>query len=170
MARETWVLNASPLIAGEARQDAVTEGNRIARETGQSEQHASMSKYRRAQVLGARGFLPVNLSERSGNRLSVAKMWQPPVLQSHDHADHLNVLWYHYPHVSPRQAASQSIHAKYAEFEASIGIDDGEILAGKLPRKQLRLVQAWIELHHDELMADRELAIGDESPYKIAPL
>jgi hypothetical protein len=32
------------------------------------------------------------------------------------------------------------IHAKYAEFEASIGIADGEILAGDLPRKQLRLV------------------------------
>lgn len=46
------------------------------------------------------------------------------------------------------------IHAKYAEFEASIGIEDGEILAGELPRKQLRLVQAWIELHRDELMAD----------------
>ncbi len=25
------------------------------------------------------------------------------------------------------------IHAKYAEFEASIGIGDGEILAGELP-------------------------------------
>jgi hypothetical protein len=34
------------------------------------------------------------------------------------------------------------IHARYAEFEASIGIDDGEVLAGELPRKQLRLVQA----------------------------
>ena len=34
------------------------------------------------------------------------------------------------------------IHAKYSEFEASIGIDDGEILSGDLPRKQLRLVQA----------------------------
>ncbi|MGH8594745.1 MAG: DUF4160 domain-containing protein [Gammaproteobacteria bacterium] len=62
------------------------------------------------------------------------------------------------------------IHAKYAEFEASIGIDDGEILAGKLPRKQLRLVQARIELHRDELMADWELAAGGESSYKIAPL
>jgi hypothetical protein len=30
------------------------------------------------------------------------------------------------------------IHAKYAEFEASISIEDGEILAGRLPRKQLR--------------------------------
>ncbi len=32
------------------------------------------------------------------------------------------------------------IHAKYAEFEASVTIADGEILAGSLPRKQLRLV------------------------------
>jgi hypothetical protein len=30
------------------------------------------------------------------------------------------------------------IHAKYAEFEASISIEDGEILAGELPKKQLR--------------------------------
>ena len=62
------------------------------------------------------------------------------------------------------------IHAKYAEFEASIAIDDGEILAGQLPRKQLRLVQAWIELHRDELMADWELAVSGENPYKINPL
>ena len=62
------------------------------------------------------------------------------------------------------------IHAKYAEFEASIGIGDGEILSGELPRKQLRLVQAWIELHRDELMADWELAVSGENPYKIAPL
>ena len=49
-------------------------------------------------------------------------------------------------------------------------IDEGEILAGQLPRKQLRLVQAWIELHRDELMADWELAISGERPYKINPL
>ena len=62
------------------------------------------------------------------------------------------------------------IHAKYGEFEASIGINDGEVLAGELPRKQLRLVQAWIELHQDELLADWELAVNGESPYKIDPL
>ena len=62
------------------------------------------------------------------------------------------------------------LHAKYSEFEASISILDGEILAGELPRKQLRLVQAWIELHRDELLADWELATAGENPYKIAPL
>lgn len=62
------------------------------------------------------------------------------------------------------------IHARYGEFEASIGIEEGEVLAGELPRKQLRLVQAWIELRRDELMADWELAASGENPYKIDPL
>ena len=62
------------------------------------------------------------------------------------------------------------IHVKYAEFEASIRIGDGEIISGELPRKQLRLVQAWIELHRDELLANWELAVNGEVPYKIDPL
>ena len=62
------------------------------------------------------------------------------------------------------------IHARYAECEASLGIAEGDVLAGELPRKQLRLVQAWIELHRDELMADWELAASGELPYKIDPL
>ena len=61
-------------------------------------------------------------------------------------------------------------HAKYAEYEVSISIEDGEVLAGELPRKQLRLVHAWIELHRDELQADWELAAAGENPYKINPL
>ena len=62
------------------------------------------------------------------------------------------------------------IHARYSGSEASIRIDDGEVLAGELPRKQLRLVQAWIELHRDELMADWDLALAGENPYRIDPL
>jgi hypothetical protein len=50
------------------------------------------------------------------------------------------------------------------------GIEEADILAGELPRKQLRLVQAWIELHRDELKADWELAASGENPYKIDPL
>lgn len=67
---------------------------------------------------------------------------------------------HHLPHV----------HAKYAEFEASVAIGDGEVLGGELPRKQLRLVQAWIELHRDELMADWALASAGQTPYRIEPL
>ncbi len=53
-----------------------------------------------------------------------------------------------------KQHSLPHIHAKYAEFEASITIKDEEIIAGELPRKQLRLVQAWVELYKDELLAN----------------
>jgi len=60
--------------------------------------------------------------------------------------------------------------AALAHQRAALGIAEGDMLAGELPRKQLRLVQAWIELHRDELMADWELAASGELPYKIDPL
>ncbi|BBD76274.1 MULTISPECIES: DUF4160 domain-containing protein [Hydrogenophilus] len=62
------------------------------------------------------------------------------------------------------------IHARYGEFEAAIDIEEGELLAGELPRKQLRLVQAWIELRRDELLANWELAQQGIPPYRIDPL
>jgi len=62
------------------------------------------------------------------------------------------------------------IHIRYAEFRASIEIPNGNVLEGTLPAKQMKLVQAWIALHSDELMADWELASAGETPYKIDPL
>lgn len=34
----------------------------------------------------------------------------------------------------------------------------------------MKLVQAWIEIHNDELMADWDLAINSETIFKIDPL
>ena len=62
------------------------------------------------------------------------------------------------------------IHAEYAEYEASIAIETGEVLSGSLPAKKLKLVQAWIEIHKDELLADWKLAVAGEPVYKIEPL
>ena len=62
------------------------------------------------------------------------------------------------------------IHVRYSGEKASIAIENGEILAGSLPSKQLKLVQAWIEIHKDELFADWELAVAGEEPFRIAPL
>ncbi len=62
------------------------------------------------------------------------------------------------------------IHVRYSGEKASIAIEDGRVLAGYIPAKQLKLVQAWIEIHKDELFADWELAVAGEQPYKIAPL
>ena len=44
------------------------------------------------------------------------------------------------------------IHVKYNEYEMSITID-GKELSGNLPTKQKKLVDAWIELHIEELRA-----------------
>lgn len=35
---------------------------------------------------------------------------------------------------------------------------------------RMKLVQAWIEIHRDELMADWELAVNGQEVFKIEPL
>lgn len=62
------------------------------------------------------------------------------------------------------------IHIRYAEFKASIDIQTAEVLGGEIPQNKLRLVQAWIEIHRDELMADWALAVEGNQPFKIEPL
>jgi hypothetical protein len=60
-------------------------------------------------------------------------------------------------------------HAYYAEHEASLDLA-GAVIAGDLPKPQLRLVQAWAELHRDELNADWELAADEKPLNPIDPL
>jgi len=62
------------------------------------------------------------------------------------------------------------IHARYQGKKASIAIDDGRLLAGDFPPRQFRMVQVWIDIHRDELMADWELAVAGDEPFRIAPL
>jgi shikimate kinase len=62
------------------------------------------------------------------------------------------------------------IHIKYQDDEVVISIPDGEALEGKMKSNKLRLVQAWIEIHQDEIMADWELASQGETVFKIDPL
>jgi hypothetical protein len=62
------------------------------------------------------------------------------------------------------------IHAQYGEHEALIAIDDGDILGGQLPKSKMKLVLAWMEIHKDELMADWQLAVNGQQPFKIDPL
>ena len=62
------------------------------------------------------------------------------------------------------------IHVKYQEDEAVIAIPEGEVLEGTLPRGKMKMVLAWVEIHSDELMADWELAVSGQQPFKIEPL
>lgn len=61
------------------------------------------------------------------------------------------------------------VHVYYGDYRASIGID-GELLAGSLPMKQMKLVQAWIILHEDELYAAWNKAVVGVPLEKIEPL
>ena len=39
-----------------------------------------------------------------------------------------------------------------------------------MPKKQIKLIAAWAVLHKDELLANWELAMGEQPLYKIDPL
>ncbi len=61
------------------------------------------------------------------------------------------------------------IHAKYNEYEISITFD-GEILNGKMPIKQRKLIEAWIEIHREELNAAWHAYNSDGEIIKIKGL
>ncbi len=60
-------------------------------------------------------------------------------------------------------------HVYYAEYEAAVSID-GELLAGSLPVKQLRMVQAWAAIHEEELYKAWNNAVRNIPFEKIEPL
>ncbi|TLU88056.1 MAG: DUF4160 domain-containing protein [Chlorobium sp.] len=45
------------------------------------------------------------------------------------------------------------MHARCQGKKVSVALDDGRLLAGDFPLRQLRMVQVWVDIHHDELMA-----------------
>ena len=61
-------------------------------------------------------------------------------------------------------------HAELGDDKAVFSIHDGKLLAGKFPNNKARLVQAWIEIHREELAANWELAVKGEEVFKIDPL
>ena len=60
-------------------------------------------------------------------------------------------------------------HAKYGEYEVTVEIESGRA-EGEFPRRALRHVLEWRELHVDELKADWALARTRRPLVKIPPL
>jgi len=61
------------------------------------------------------------------------------------------------------------IHVYCAEHEASVGID-GELLEGTLPVKKLKILNAWLILHEEELYNAWNKAVKNEPFGIIEPL
>jgi hypothetical protein len=68
----------------------------------------------------------------------------------------------------PHHAAH--FHAYYQDSVAVFGLDPVELIAGSLPIRQRRLVEAWAELHDAELRQDWSLLQAGRRPLPIEPL
>lgn len=62
------------------------------------------------------------------------------------------------------------IHAEFQSDVAVFNIADGSILEGSLPSPKRKLVEAWIEIHREELLANWQLAVNGETVFRIKGL
>ena len=61
------------------------------------------------------------------------------------------------------------IHAEYSGQEVVVALD-GTVLEGKLPKSQMKLLDAWMEIHKDDLAANWKLLSNGEQFFRIDPL
>jgi len=61
------------------------------------------------------------------------------------------------------------VHAVYSGDEVVVALD-GTVLEGKIPRNKMKLLLAWMEIHHDELEANWQLLNEGEQFFRIDPL
>ena len=71
---------------------------------------------------------------------------------------------------APSEHQPPHFHVYYTEHKATVDIRTCEMLEGDLPKKQMKLVLAWAELHQEELIANWKLVMNGEDPFKIDPL
>lgn len=62
------------------------------------------------------------------------------------------------------------VHARYSGDEALIVIETGEVFAGSLPGRALRLVRDWLDEHRGEVMANWDRASAGQSTEPVEPL
>ena len=65
----------------------------------------------------------------------------------------------------------QHLHAEYGDFDAVFDLDSN-IISGKMPNKQQKMIQAWILIHQEELKALWKIVeskMGD-GWFKVEPL
>ena len=65
--------------------------------------------------------------------------------------------------------APPHFHAKYAEYEITVNIYTG-VIEGKFPKRALRHVLEWYDLHREELIENWMLCQQDTAPKTIEPL
>lgn len=69
-----------------------------------------------------------------------------------------------------KQHHAPHIHAEYQNQQAAYLIETGERISGSMPPNKEKLIQAWMLIHREDLLADWELAVKGEEPFRIDPL
>ena len=71
---------------------------------------------------------------------------------------------------APKEHNPPHIHVEYQDKDTIIDISSGVVIEGYLSPRHLRLIQAWIEIHKEELAANWDLCQNGEEPFRIEPL
>jgi hypothetical protein len=61
------------------------------------------------------------------------------------------------------------VHAEYSGEEVVVALD-GEVLDGSIPRGKMKLLDAWMELHREDLEVNWKLLSSGEQFFRIDPL
>lgn len=76
----------------------------------------------------------------------------------------IKVSFYWRDHMPPH------FHATYAGQEVIVSIEELEVLDGKLPSKQLKMLLGWAAFHQEELRENWNLAREKHDLFPIDPL
>ena len=68
-----------------------------------------------------------------------------------------------------RDHSPPHFHAIYGEYEITVEIESG-VINGRFPKRALKLVFEWLELHKDELLENWRLAEQRQPLNKVTPL
>ena len=68
-----------------------------------------------------------------------------------------------------REHAPPHFHAVYGDFEVVVHVETG-VVEGRFPKRALRHVLEWLDLHRAELLEDWTLAAAHQPLRPIAPL
>lgn len=60
-------------------------------------------------------------------------------------------------------------HVNYENYSALFNFD-GTLIEGKIPKRQQKLIEAWVLLHKDELIANWNLLKNNEPLFYVKPL
>jgi len=71
--------------------------------------------------------------------------------------------------IFPREHPPPHFHAVYGDYQITVEIKTG-IIRGDFPKRALRHVLEWLDLHQDELLSNWHAIQKGDLPKKIAPL